>query len=390
MKFNNGPSILIKDGNLILNKCKFENINRIGDGNENGNLNGSVINGNIENGKSIEIIKCEFISCNISGDDGKGGSIYINVNSGGLFKVNESTIFKDSKCNLSSNGYGGGIYLLLTGDGDDNFNYNFESIIFDECDSIIGKNIYIEHDNGLNRNIIKKELFKFISETTEDNYYIGNKDNENSNIKNVNLEYYFFKLEDPLYVSISSGLDVVDCGIKTSPCKSISICLKHSIGRNKNNEGKIIVNVNILKEKSNSNSNSNSYIFPETLPTKTEYDLGNLISEYNFVGKNNENTDEGANVNIEIIQTISFEKSLIFENIIINGADSDSTPTTKEFHLFEINKSDSTLKLIKCNIENMKFNNGPSILIKDGNLILKECKFENINRIEDGIGVGGV
>ncbi|KAA6381389.1 MAG: hypothetical protein EZS28_023084, partial [Streblomastix strix] len=110
---------------VALNTCEFNNINSVGDSNSRG---GSAIYMENNNGIQLHIDEsCQFYKCIT--DKGNGGAIYVETDftSEFEFKINSATIKEcqikaDTTKDLPPTGYGGGIFLIGSGDYDPSTN----------------------------------------------------------------------------------------------------------------------------------------------------------------------------------------------------------------------------------------------------------------------------
>jgi hypothetical protein len=153
--------------------------------------NGSIINGIIINEKQVVIKGCSFSTIS---SNKNGGAIYIELLSGGSFKVSNSddlteTIF--SSC-TANNGKGGGIYIklgsVITGfllEGD---------LSFSKCEALIGNNIYIESDDlkkSITLNSFKYDYSSSLLPSSNDLYGNISKNSD------INLREYLCPLHIP-------------------------------------------------------------------------------------------------------------------------------------------------------------------------------------------------
>jgi hypothetical protein len=125
-------------GNGIFTEVSFKSFSSSADG--------GIINGRISTNNEIEIKGCTFTSCSSSG---KGGAIYVELNGGGTFSINNNdsipTTFK-SCITSESGGKGGGIYLKLESEVTSGFSFS-GGLSFTDCSASVGSNIYIKTDN---------------------------------------------------------------------------------------------------------------------------------------------------------------------------------------------------------------------------------------------------
>jgi hypothetical protein len=163
---------------------------------------GGVINGKIGTNNKIEIKGCTFTSC--SSSSLKGGAIYVELNSGGIFSIdnNESTPTTFVSCSSSeSGGKGGGIYLKLGSEVTSGFLFSGD-LSFTSCSASKGSNIYIETDNLENIDFENSFDYNYVSSLKiNSNELYGSESNSD-----INLRKYLCPLQ-----KFNSGVDGFEC-----------------------------------------------------------------------------------------------------------------------------------------------------------------------------------
>jgi hypothetical protein len=178
-------------GNGIFTEISFNSFSSSADG--------GVINGKISTTNEIEIKGCTFTSC--SSSSGKGGAIYVELNAGGIFSINNNDSIPTTFESCSADGgRGGGIYLKLGSEVTSGFSFNGD-LSFTSCSASVGSNIYIESDN-LNA-AISSSAFTYNYDSVNSNELYGSESNSD-----ISLRKYLCPLQT---YSSGSFFVVVSC-----------------------------------------------------------------------------------------------------------------------------------------------------------------------------------
>ncbi|KAH7818274.1 uncharacterized protein MONOS_10187fu12137fu12138 [Monocercomonoides exilis] len=155
----------------------------------------------------------------------EGGGVYFRLNSGGLFRMENSTITR-SCC--SDTGYGGGVYLesQLT----DKLNFLFFKMIFSGNTGGFGRDVFVSCVNIANQ--VNESHFMF--DLREDHFIRQNAIFGKDVTKYINvvdlLDFITIFQADTIIVSsfeTNNGSDTRQCGSHSLPCLSIDYGINH-------------------------------------------------------------------------------------------------------------------------------------------------------------------
>jgi hypothetical protein len=178
-------------------------------------VKGGVIYGEILANQVLEITNTTFSSCCAVSERSKGGGIYIEVGSGGLFNV---TGGKDNGCvsfilcsagkmddKGDNDGCGGGMFIVLE---DILSNYIFgKRLVFTSNKGLAGKNIFICTNSNLKlSSIIVRDKFDYTI-TYDDIVELSGYDKGNE-ARIIPLKYYLVDLEGEIFVDDDDGADI--------------------------------------------------------------------------------------------------------------------------------------------------------------------------------------
>jgi hypothetical protein len=178
-------------------------------------VNGGAIYGEILGGQVLEITNSTFSSCCATSERSKGGGIYVEVGSGGLFNVsggkdNDYGSFRSCSAGKindegDGDGYGGAIYIVLE---DILSNYIFgEKITFTLNKGLAGKNIFMNTKNNLKLlSVVNRDKFNYTIIYDDIDELSGYDEGNEARI--IPLKYYLVDLEGEIFTDDDNGADI--------------------------------------------------------------------------------------------------------------------------------------------------------------------------------------
>jgi hypothetical protein len=182
--FEGEPFEFNEVGVLVLDGCIFRNVIK--------NVNTSLIHSSCD---QLYIFNCQFFNIWVNSSGACGGCIYFFMTNKKVFVINGETTFyncsaggkKEKDGNVTYDGWGGGIYLLITKEYVSQTLFSSTTsyfllkgnILFSDCNACYGNNIFISCESSLSQ-VINDLTFYFNYDTSKKKLYdlMGYSDND--------------------------------------------------------------------------------------------------------------------------------------------------------------------------------------------------------------------
>ncbi|KAH7815391.1 uncharacterized protein MONOS_12513 [Monocercomonoides exilis] len=177
-------------------------------------------------------VDCNFTECSTNGTDTCGGGLCVNLQAKSVLIVNRSE-FCGCMAGVEEEkkGKGGGIFV----DCKKTDSFVFSDLKFESCDAFAGKNMFM-FSNDLNQSVCADRFVFDVRETEkEKNLFVGNDTTKTDFDLRRFLIFYDNKT---IYVSSSSGWDVLRCGSEEEPCMNLCYGKMHFPSKQEVPDGK--------------------------------------------------------------------------------------------------------------------------------------------------------